>query len=109
LSAAGAGKSEISAYLIGLDDARGAQERVSGVDLMSSLMSDLIGSRYAMSLHRRMERQRVECTRSLRRFADLILAATERSLKRAFNRDGSLLPVPVRTDQRRFRRYRPHD
>jgi len=57
---------------------------------------------YPLSFYRRIERQRAECIRSLRRIHGQIVVAIELTLRRAFN-DSSPIPVPVRTvvDQRR--------
>ena len=52
--------------------------------------------RYPLSLHSRIERQWAECISSLRRIRSQIVAATELTLQRSFNKDGSLIPVPVR-------------
>jgi len=49
-----------------------------------------------LSFHRRIQRQWAERIRSLRRIHGQIVAATELTLHRAFNNDGSLIPVPVR-------------
>lgn len=86
-----------------LNDVRGAHERVSEVDLMSD--------RYPLSFHRRIERQWAEWMKSLGLFGGQLLVATERTLQRAFNDDGSPIPVPVRTvvDRRRREQYRSHD
>ena len=62
------------------------QKRVSEVDLMSA--------KYPLSGHRRVERQLAERFKSL---SGRIVVATERTLQRVFNNEGSLLPVPVRT------------
>ena len=62
------------------------QKRVSEVDLMSA--------KYPFSVHRRVERQWAEHLKSL---SGRIVVATERTLQRVFNNEGSRLPVPVRT------------
>jgi hypothetical protein len=58
---------------------------------------------YPSSFRRRIERQWAERIKSLRRIHGQIVVATELRLHRAFNNDGSLIPVPVKTvaDQRR--------
>ena len=64
-----------------------------------------------LSFHRRIERQWAERIKSLRRIHGQIVAAVELTLRRAFNNDGSLIPIPVRTvvDQRRRDQCRSHD
>jgi len=62
------------------------QKRISEVDLMSA--------KYPLSVHRRIEQQWAERFKSL---SGRIVVATGRTLQRAFNNEGSLLPVPVRT------------
>jgi hypothetical protein len=64
-----------------------------------------------LSFHRHIERQWAECINSLRWIHGQIVAAAELTLRRAFNNDGSLIPVPVRTvvDQRRRDQCRSHD
>jgi hypothetical protein len=58
---------------------------------------------YPSSFRRRIERQWAERIKSLRRIHGQIVVATELTLHRAFNKDGSLIPVRVKTvvDQRR--------
>lgn len=76
-----------------------AGEHVSEVDLMSGI--------YSMSLHRRTVR-RAERIQSLRQIPGQIVVGIERTLHRMFNRDGSLIPIPVKAvaDRRRLDRYR---
>ena len=64
-----------------------------------------------LSFHRRIERQWAERIKSLRRIRGEIAVATEFTLHRAFNNDGSLIPIPVRTvvDQRRRDQCRSRD
>ena len=69
-----------------------ARERVSEVDLMSRA--------YPISLHRRTECRRTERIHPLRQIHGQIFVAVERTLQRMFNRDGSLVPIPVRTVDR---------
>jgi hypothetical protein len=66
---------------------------------------------YPLSFHRRIERQWAERIKSLRRVHGQIVAAAELTLQRAFNNDGSLIPLPVRTvvDQRRRDQCRSRD
>jgi hypothetical protein len=61
--------------------------------------------------HRRIERQRGERMKSLRQIYGQVIVAIERALQRVFNKDGSLIPIPVRTvvDRRRLDRYRSRD
>lgn len=56
--------------------------------------------KYPMSFYRHIERRWAE-----------IVVATERALQRMFDRDGSLIPIPVRAvaDQRRPDRRRSRD
>jgi hypothetical protein len=60
---------------------------------------------------RRIERRWAGCVKSLTRLRSQIVVATERILQRMFNKDGSLIPVPVRTvvDRRRLDQCRSHD
>ena len=55
---------------------------------------------YPMRLHR------TERIQSLRQIHGQIVVAIERTLQRMFNRDGSLIPIPVRavTDRQRLNR-----
>ena len=64
-----------------------------------------------MSLHRRTEAGRAERIESLRQIRGQIVVAIERALQRMFNRDGSLIPIPVRAvaDRRRLDRCRSRD
>jgi hypothetical protein len=66
---------------------------------------------YPLSVHRRIEKQWAERIKSLRQMRDQIALATERTLQRVLNNDGSLIPVPVRTiaDGRRLDQSRPRD
>jgi len=78
-------------------------QRVSEVDPVSAV--------YPLSVYRRVERQWAERINSLRRIHDQIVVATERTSQRAFNNDGSLILVPVRTvvDRRRLDQSEPLD
>ena len=66
---------------------------------------------YLFSFLRRIERQWVERIRLLRQIRGQIVVATERALQRAFDNEGSLIPVTVRTvaDRRRLDQCRSHD
>jgi hypothetical protein len=66
---------------------------------------------YPLSFHRRIERQWAERIKSLRRIRSQIVASSELTLRRSFNEDGSLIPVPVRTvaDQPRPARRGSYD
>jgi len=66
-----------------------------------------MSSRY-LGVYRRIERQWAERIKSL---SGQIVVATEQTLQRIFNNDGSLIPVPVRAvvDRRRLDRFRPRD
>ena len=77
--------------------------RVSEVDPMSVV--------YPLSVHRRIERQWAERIKSARQLRGQIVVATERTLQRVFNNDGSLIPATVRTvvDRRRLDRFRQRD
>jgi len=50
-----------------------------------------------LSFHRRIERRWAERIKSLRRIHGQIAVATELTLYRAFNNDGWLIPVPIKT------------
>ena len=78
-------------------------QRVSEVDPMSAV--------YPLSVHRRIERQWAERIKSARQLHGQIVVATERTLQRVFNNDGSLIPASVGTvvDRRRLDRSRPRD
>jgi hypothetical protein len=78
-------------------------ERVSEVDLMSA--------EYWLSVHRRVERQWARRIKSLGQIHDQIVVWTGATLRRVFNDDASLIPIPVRafTDRRRIDRSRLHD
>lgn len=52
--------------------------------------------KYPLSFHRRIERRWAERIKSLKQIRGQIVVATERTLQRMFNRDGSLIPIPVR-------------
>lgn len=75
-----------------------ARERVSEVDLMTG--------KYPSSFYRRVERSCAGRIKSLRQIRGQIVVATERTLQRMFNRDGSLIPIPVRAVSDRQRRDR---
>jgi hypothetical protein len=64
---------------------------------------------YPLSIHRRVERQWAERINSLRQIRGLVTTAT--TLQRAFNNDGSLIPVPMRAvvDRRQLNWSRPSD
>jgi hypothetical protein len=66
---------------------------------------------YLLSFQRRIERYWAERINSLRQIRGQIVVATERILQRAFNDEGSLIPVPVRAvvGRRQIDRSRPHD
>jgi hypothetical protein len=66
---------------------------------------------YPLSVHRRIERQWADRINSLRRSRGQVVVETRRTLKRAFNNDGSLIPVPVTAvvDRRQLDLSRPHD
>jgi hypothetical protein len=49
-----------------------------------------------LSFRRRAERKWAECIKLLRRMGDQVVVATKRTLQSAINRDGSLIPIPVR-------------
>ena len=57
-----------------------------------------------LSFNRRIGRQWAEYINLVRRIHCQIVAAAELTLHRAFNDDGSLIPVPVRTVVNRGRR-----
>ena len=78
-------------------------QRVSEADPMSAV--------YPLSVHRRIERQWAERIKSARQLHGQIVVATERMLQRAFDNNGSLIPVRIRTvvDRRRLGRPRPRD
>jgi hypothetical protein len=78
-------------------------QRVSEVDPVSAV--------YPLNVHRRIERQWAERIRSARQLDGQIVVATEPTLQRVLNNDGSLIPAPVRTvvDRRRLDRSRPSD
>ena len=65
--------------------------------------------KYPMSLHDRTESRQV--TSSLRQIHGQIVVTIERTLQRIFNRDGSLIPIPVKAvaDWRRLDRCRSRD
>jgi hypothetical protein len=66
-----------------------------------------MSAKYPLSVHRRIERQWAERFKSLN---GRIVVATERTLQRLFNNEGSLLPVPVRVvGRRRIDRSQPRD
>jgi hypothetical protein len=81
---ASARKSKIYAYLMNTKP-KSASERLT-------LMSD----KYPMSLRRRTESRQVANFQSLRKIHGKIVVAIERALQPMFNRDGSLIPIPVR-------------
>jgi hypothetical protein len=49
-----------------------------------------------LSLHRRIKRRWAKSTTPLRQISGQVVLATERTLRRMFNRDGSLVPIAVR-------------
>ena len=80
-----------------------AMQPVSEVDLMSG--------KYPMSLHRRTESRQDKPIQSLEQIYDQIVVAIERTLQHMFNRDGALIPIPVRAvaDRRRLDQRRSRD
>ena len=70
-----------------------------------------MSGKYPMSFHRRIERRWTERIASLRQIRGQIVVATERTFQRMFNRDGSLIPIPVRAvaGRRRLDRCRSRD
>ncbi len=66
---------------------------------------------YLFGFRRSIERQWAERIKSLRQLCGQIVVATERTLQHAFNNEGSLIPVPVRTvvDRRRLDQCRSRD
>jgi hypothetical protein len=52
---------------------------------------------FPLNFHRRIQRRWVGRIKSLRQLRGQIVVATERTVQRMFNKDGSLIPVPVRT------------
>ncbi|MGZ5875560.1 MAG: hypothetical protein ACXWKP_26025 [Bradyrhizobium sp.] len=66
---------------------------------------------YQLSLLRRIERPLVESIKSLRQIHGRIVVAVERELRRLLGKEGSLIPIPVRTvvDQRRLDQRRSRD
>ena len=86
-------KTRISAYL---NEAR--KKRVSEVDLMSG--------KYPLSL---LERRLAERIQSLGQIRSQIVVATERTLQRFFNNESALIPIPVRTVDRRLDQCRSRD
>jgi hypothetical protein len=61
-----------------------------------------MSSKYPVNLLR-IEGAWVERVKSLGRIHGQIVAATERTLQRLFNSEGSLVPIPIRTDVGRRR------
>ena len=96
-------KSKINAYLIKWMNDKHARDRVSEVDLMSE--------KYPMSFDLRIERRSAERIASPGPIRGQIVAAIERTLQRMFNRDGSLIPIPVRAvaNRQRLDRRRSRD
>jgi hypothetical protein len=94
-------KIEISDYLMGNDQS--PRKHVSEVDVMSD--------EYLLSFDRRIERRWAERINSLRQIRSQIVVATGRIFQRAFDDEGSLIPVPVRpvVGQRQLDRSRSHD
>jgi hypothetical protein len=64
-----------------------------------------------INLHRRTESRQAERIQSLRQIHGRIVVAIGRALQRMFDRDGSLIPIPVRAvaDRRRLDRRRSRD
>jgi len=60
-------------------------------------------------VYRRIEKAVSERIKWLRKIHGQFVVATERTLKREFNNDGSLIPVRVRTVGPRLDEFRPHD
>ena len=48
-----------------------------------------------LSLHRHVKRGWAKSITPLRQISGQVVQATERTLRRMFNRDGSLVPIPV--------------
>ena len=66
--------------------------------------------KYQLSLLRRIERPLAERIMSLRQIHGRIVVAVERELRRLFNNEGSLIPIPIRVvDQGRVDRRRSRD
>jgi hypothetical protein len=63
----------------------------------------------SLSFHRRAERKWAECIRLLKRMGGQVAVATQRTLRSAINRDGLLIPVPVRIAVNRRRRDHSRD
>jgi len=86
-----------------MNDQASSQERVSEVDLMSG--------KYRSNVLRRLEGQWAGTMKSLGRFGGKIVVAAVRTLQRALNQDGVLIPVPVRAvkDRRRLDRSQRRD
>jgi hypothetical protein len=70
-----------------------------------------MSGKYLLSFYRRIERQWAERINSIRQVRDQIVVAVARILQRAFNDEGSLIPVPVRpvVGRRQHNRSQPHD
>ena len=66
---------------------------------------------YPLSVHRRIERQWAERTKSVAQIRGQIVVATEPTLRRAFNNKSSLIPVSIIgvVDRRRIDQSQPHD
>jgi len=66
---------------------------------------------YPLSIHRRIERQWAERINSLRQIRGQIVVGTKRTSQRLFNKDDSVIPVPVRAivDRRQLDQSRPRD
>jgi hypothetical protein len=61
-----------------------------------------MSSKYPLDL-RRIEPSWAERIKSLGQLHGQIVEATERALRRLFNNEGSLIPIPIRTDADRRR------
>ena len=66
---------------------------------------------YPLSVHRRIERQWAERTKSVAQIRGQIVVATEPTLRRVFNNKSSLIPVSIigGVDRRRIDQSQPHD
>jgi hypothetical protein len=63
-----------------------------------------------LNVHRRIERQWAERVKALSQIRSRFVVATTRTLQQVLNNnDGSLIPVAIAVDQRRFDWPRSHD
>jgi hypothetical protein len=56
---------------------------------------------YPLNVHRRIERQWAERIKALNQIRSQVVVATTRTLQYVLNNDGSLIPVAVRTVDKR--------